>query len=275
MSGYATQAMAVQVDTSNILFICGGAFIDLDRQVAERTASASIGFGNPVRWGAAVLHRFSLGLWLLGCRIFGVERRRRRVLRCSLFSFRLWAYVCMMMRRVEDRWQIKIYTGGMQLPLGSAGMGQTPPTGFGLFAVWLYRHLPPGVCQRVLPPMRPIFQRVIVYQPYPQSIFAGLDYCNICCGYLALTSLPSAYESLPFHARWPLDIVIEGHSAQFRLSGLPVWRGTKRSMGRSVDGSLVTVFDMRKLRAYRGFVRLTWVCCLLPTSVIIQTKTGA
>jgi ATP-dependent Clp protease ATP-binding subunit ClpX len=40
-----------QVDTTNILFICGGAFIDLDRQVAERTATSSIGFGNPVRCG--------------------------------------------------------------------------------------------------------------------------------------------------------------------------------------------------------------------------------
>ncbi|CAL8462417.1 g1950 [Coccomyxa elongata] len=39
----------LQVDTKDILFICGGAFIGLDRQVAERTAMSSIGFGNPVR----------------------------------------------------------------------------------------------------------------------------------------------------------------------------------------------------------------------------------
>ncbi|PSC69399.1 ATP-dependent CLP protease ATP-binding subunit [Micractinium conductrix] len=39
----------IQIDTTNILFVCGGAFIDLDRQVAERIASSSIGFGNPVR----------------------------------------------------------------------------------------------------------------------------------------------------------------------------------------------------------------------------------
>ncbi|KAL4443816.1 hypothetical protein ABPG75_011553 [Micractinium tetrahymenae] len=39
----------IQIDTTNILFICGGAFVDLDRQVAERLASSSIGFGNPVR----------------------------------------------------------------------------------------------------------------------------------------------------------------------------------------------------------------------------------
>lgn len=42
--------LVVQVDTKDILFICGGAFIDLDRQVAERTAQSSMGFGNPVRW---------------------------------------------------------------------------------------------------------------------------------------------------------------------------------------------------------------------------------
>lgn len=46
----------VQIDTSNILFICGGAFVDLDRQVAERTATSSIGFGNPVRCAPFVSH---------------------------------------------------------------------------------------------------------------------------------------------------------------------------------------------------------------------------
>lgn len=39
----------IQIDTTNILFVCGGAFVDLDRQVTERLATASIGFGNPVR----------------------------------------------------------------------------------------------------------------------------------------------------------------------------------------------------------------------------------
>ena len=37
------------MDTKDILFLCGGAFVDLDRQVAERKAEASMGFGNPVR----------------------------------------------------------------------------------------------------------------------------------------------------------------------------------------------------------------------------------
>ncbi len=48
---FAKSDIVPQIDTSNILFICGGAFVDLDRQVAERTATSSIGFGNPVRCG--------------------------------------------------------------------------------------------------------------------------------------------------------------------------------------------------------------------------------
>lgn len=39
----------ISIDTSHILFICGGAFVGLDRQISERLAAASIGFGNPVR----------------------------------------------------------------------------------------------------------------------------------------------------------------------------------------------------------------------------------
>jgi ATP-dependent protease Clp ATPase subunit len=39
----------VQLNTKDILFICGGAFVNLDRLVAERTSTASLGFGNPVR----------------------------------------------------------------------------------------------------------------------------------------------------------------------------------------------------------------------------------
>ena len=35
----------IEVDTSNILFICGGAFVGLDKIVAERTGRHSIGFG--------------------------------------------------------------------------------------------------------------------------------------------------------------------------------------------------------------------------------------
>ena len=35
----------IEVDTSNILFICGGAFVGLDRIIAERTGKSVIGFG--------------------------------------------------------------------------------------------------------------------------------------------------------------------------------------------------------------------------------------
>lgn len=35
----------VEIDTSNILFICGGAFSGINKIVADRIASASIGFG--------------------------------------------------------------------------------------------------------------------------------------------------------------------------------------------------------------------------------------
>jgi ATP-dependent Clp protease ATP-binding subunit ClpX len=46
------RAEFVAVDTKDILFICGGAFVDLERTVAERTHKASIGFGAPLRGGA-------------------------------------------------------------------------------------------------------------------------------------------------------------------------------------------------------------------------------
>lgn len=39
----------IQIDTKNILFICGGAFIDLERTISERRHDSSIGFGAPVR----------------------------------------------------------------------------------------------------------------------------------------------------------------------------------------------------------------------------------
>mmetsp|Transcript_17615 Transcript_17615/g.52907 ORF Transcript_17615/g.52907 Transcript_17615/m.52907 type:complete len:604 (+) Transcript_17615:206-2017(+) len=39
----------VEMNTKDILFICGGAFVNLDKIVAERTSEASLGFGNPVR----------------------------------------------------------------------------------------------------------------------------------------------------------------------------------------------------------------------------------
>ncbi|MED6203736.1 hypothetical protein PIB30_002505 [Stylosanthes scabra] len=39
----------IQMDTKNILFICGGAFIDLEKTISERRQDSSIGFGAPVR----------------------------------------------------------------------------------------------------------------------------------------------------------------------------------------------------------------------------------
>ena len=41
----------IEVDTSNILFICGGAFVGLDKIVGERTGKRAIGFGASVADG--------------------------------------------------------------------------------------------------------------------------------------------------------------------------------------------------------------------------------
>ena len=39
----------IQIDTSNILFICGGAFDGIEKTVEKRVATSSMGFGAPVR----------------------------------------------------------------------------------------------------------------------------------------------------------------------------------------------------------------------------------
>ncbi|XP_043807218.1 CLP protease regulatory subunit CLPX1, mitochondrial isoform X2 [Manihot esculenta] len=39
----------IQIDTKDILFIVGGAFVDLDKTVSERRQDSSIGFGAPIR----------------------------------------------------------------------------------------------------------------------------------------------------------------------------------------------------------------------------------
>ncbi|KAL9245139.1 hypothetical protein vseg_018824 [Gypsophila vaccaria] len=39
----------VQIDTKDILFVCGGAFVDLEKTISERRQDSSIGFGAPVR----------------------------------------------------------------------------------------------------------------------------------------------------------------------------------------------------------------------------------
>lgn len=43
------QQELIPIDTTNILFICGGAFEGLDRIIQERTSSASMGFGADVK----------------------------------------------------------------------------------------------------------------------------------------------------------------------------------------------------------------------------------
>ncbi|CAN6475361.1 unnamed protein product [Victoria cruziana] len=39
----------IQINTKDILFICGGAFVDLEKTISERKHDSSIGFGAPVR----------------------------------------------------------------------------------------------------------------------------------------------------------------------------------------------------------------------------------
>lgn len=43
------QQECIQVDTSNILFICGGAFVGLDKTISNRKTNTSIGFGASVK----------------------------------------------------------------------------------------------------------------------------------------------------------------------------------------------------------------------------------
>ena len=43
----------IQIDTTNILFVCGGAFTGLEKFVSSRMDNASIGFDAPLRTGAA------------------------------------------------------------------------------------------------------------------------------------------------------------------------------------------------------------------------------
>ncbi len=41
----------IQIDTTNILFICGGAFVGLDKIIGKRKDAASLGFGNKIKAG--------------------------------------------------------------------------------------------------------------------------------------------------------------------------------------------------------------------------------
>jgi ATP-dependent Clp protease ATP-binding subunit ClpX len=40
----------IQIDTSNILFICGGTFVGIDKIIARRLGRRAIGFGQPSTW---------------------------------------------------------------------------------------------------------------------------------------------------------------------------------------------------------------------------------
>jgi len=43
------QAENIQIDTTNILFICGGAFVGMDKVIARRVENKSIGFGAEIK----------------------------------------------------------------------------------------------------------------------------------------------------------------------------------------------------------------------------------
>ncbi|KAK3162674.1 hypothetical protein QOZ80_1BG0092270 [Eleusine coracana subsp. coracana] len=44
-----SRSESIQIDTRDILFICGGAFVDLEKTISERRQDSSIGFGAPIR----------------------------------------------------------------------------------------------------------------------------------------------------------------------------------------------------------------------------------
>ncbi len=46
------QQECLRIDTTNILFICGGAFVGLDKIVASRKDDTTLGFGGKVKLGA-------------------------------------------------------------------------------------------------------------------------------------------------------------------------------------------------------------------------------
>ena len=62
---YGHQEATVQVDTSNILFICGGAFVGLEQIIERRTGKKSMGFGAEVRTGAKATKRLGETLKLV------------------------------------------------------------------------------------------------------------------------------------------------------------------------------------------------------------------
>lgn len=69
-SSNVMQGNMVALDTRDILFIVGGAFNGLDQQISDRTATASIGFGSPIRSGRGIALGVNVcchGLHLTAC----------------------------------------------------------------------------------------------------------------------------------------------------------------------------------------------------------------
>ena len=56
----------LQVDTTNILFICGGAFAGLDKIISQRDKGTSIGFGADVK----NTQDKKTGEWMKGCLLY-------------------------------------------------------------------------------------------------------------------------------------------------------------------------------------------------------------
>lgn len=50
------QAESIAIDTTNILFICGGAFVGLDKIAEKRQQGAGLGFGNQIKSGDEIDH---------------------------------------------------------------------------------------------------------------------------------------------------------------------------------------------------------------------------
>lgn len=58
----------IQIDTTNILFICGGAFDGLDKYIQRRTDKSALGFGSSLKDNSddaqkALLRRWSRTIW--------------------------------------------------------------------------------------------------------------------------------------------------------------------------------------------------------------------
>ena len=85
----------IQIDTNDILFICGGAFAGLEHTIQNRLAAASIGFGATVRHKNALEGQLAQG------------DTYDKVRACALVDLGLGCAACLLrgMRRVEPTHQ--------------------------------------------------------------------------------------------------------------------------------------------------------------------------